>query len=77
MGSQKLNKMNKKTIFVIFLVSLGLTTLGLLIDSDPKNNSIWNTMFEYIAMLILTFTAIVILYEISNFVFTQIKQKTV
>ena len=69
--------MNKKAIFVIFLVSLGLTTFGLLIDSDPQNNSLWTTMFEFIAMLLLTFTAILIFYGISNFVLKQLKQKTV
>jgi len=69
--------MNKKTIFVIFLISLGLTTFGLLIDSDPQNNSLWTTVFEYIAMLILTFTAIAILSGISNFIFKQPKQKSV
>lgn len=67
--------MNKKANFVIFLFSVGLTTLGFLIDGDPQNSSIWTTMFEYVAMLLITFTAILLLYGISKFLFKHIKQK--
>jgi competence protein ComGC len=52
-----------------------MTTLGLLIDSDPKNNSLWTTIFEYVAMLILTFIVILLLYGIPNFVFKQLRRK--
>lgn len=67
--------MNKKAFFVIFLISLGLTTLGLLIDSDPQNANLWTTVFEYFVMLSLLFTAIAILFLISKTVFKHVTQK--
>jgi hypothetical protein len=69
--------MNKKAFFVIFLISLGLTTLGLLVDSDPKNSNLWTTVFEYFAMLTLIFTAIALLFMVSKIVFKHRTQKTV
>jgi hypothetical protein len=69
--------MNTKEIITILLISLGITTLGLLIDTDPKNNSLWTTVFEYVAMLTFIFTAITLLYIVSVFAFKKIKQKMV
>lgn len=69
--------MSKKAFFVISLISLGLTTLGLLVDSDPKNSSLWTTAFEYFAMLTLIFTAITLLFMVSKIVFKVITQKAV
>ena len=68
--------MNKKAFFVISLISVGLTTLGLLVDSDPKNSSMWTTVFEYFAMLTLIFTAITLLFMVSKIVFKNKTQKT-
>jgi hypothetical protein len=56
---------------------LGLTTLGLIVDSDPKNSSLWTTVFEYFAMLTLIFTAIALVFMGSKIVFKHIAQKTV
>ncbi len=67
--------MNKKALFVIFLVSLGLTTLGLLIDSDPQNTNLWTTVFEYFAMVSILFTAIATVFLISKTVFKHVTQK--
>ena len=69
--------MSKKAFFVISLISLGLTTLGLIVDSDPKNSSLWTTVFEYFAMLTLIFTAIALLFMGSKIVFKPRTQKTV
>lgn len=69
--------MNKKAILVIFIISLVLTSLGLFIDSDPRNDSFWTTSFEYIVMLIITFTVILLFYSITNFVYAQVKRKIV
>lgn len=68
--------MSKKAFFVISLISVGLTTLGLLVDSDPKNSSMWTTVFEYFAMLTLIFTAITLLFMVSKIVFKNKTQKT-
>lgn len=69
--------MNKKVILVIFIISLVLTSLGLVIDSDSRNDSFWTTSFEYIVMLIITFTVILLFYSITNFVYAQVKRKIV
>jgi hypothetical protein len=70
-------RMNKKAILVISIISLVLTTLGLVIDSDPRNDSLWTTSFEYIVMLMITFTVFLLFYAITNFVYTQVKRKIV
>ncbi len=64
----------KKDYLLILLISFGLTTLGLLIDTDPKNESVWTTVFEFFAMLAITFVAISILYFGAGFLFRKIRQ---
>ncbi len=64
----------KKDYLLILLISFGLTTLGLLVDSDPKNESVWTTVFEFFAMLAIIFAVVSILYFSSIFMFRKIKQ---
>ena len=66
--------MNKKKLISVLIISIGLTTFGLIMDSDPKNQNVWTTVFEYIAMLIITFTIITILYFFGIFTFKKVKK---
>jgi heme/copper-type cytochrome/quinol oxidase subunit 4 len=64
----------KKDYLLVLLISFGLTTLGLLIDTDPKNESIWTTVFEFFAMLAIIFVSVSMLYFVSIFLFRKIRQ---
>ena len=66
--------MNKKKLISVLIISIGLTTFGLIMDSDPKNQNVWTTVFEYIAMVIITFTIITILYFFGIFTFKKVKK---
>lgn len=69
-----LNIMTKKKELVLILsVSILLTTVGLLVDSDPKNLSAWTTAFEYFAMLTIVFVSLSLLYYIAILSFKKVK----
>ena len=50
-----------------------MTTIGMLVDSDPKNLSAWTTTFEYFAMLTILFTGLFLIYCAVNFLFKKDK----
>ena len=66
--------MNKKEIITVLLISFGITTFGLIVDSDPKNQNVWTTVTDYIYMLIATFTIITILSFLVIFIFKKVKK---
>ena len=66
--------MNKKEIITVLLISFGITTFGLIVDSDPKNQNVWTTVTDYIYMLIATFTIITILSFFAIFTFKKVKK---
>ena len=64
----------KKEILAILLLSILLTTTGILVDSDPKNSSVWTTIFEYFAMLTILFVILILIYYLVSFSFRKMKE---
>jgi len=65
---------NKKELLAILSVSLLLTTVGILVDSDAKNLSAWTTVFEYVAMLTIIFVSLSLIYYAVTFSCRKIKK---
>jgi len=63
----------KKELIAISVVSFLLTTIGLMVDSDPKNLSIWTTVFEYFAMLAIIFASLSLIYYVVTFIFRNVR----
>ena len=67
--------MTKKIeLIVIISLSVLLTTIGLLVDSDPKNESAWTTVIEYFAMFTIILAITSILYYGSTFILRRIRK---
>jgi len=62
----------KKSLLNILVISLALTIIGLLMDSDPKEPSMLMRFAEFFAMTTLLFVLISALYYTANFAYKKI-----
>lgn len=63
----------RTTILKISLLSLGLSTIGLLVDSDPPEN-LSTTLFDFTMMTIMVFLIVSGIYFGSKFTFKKVQQ---
>jgi len=63
----------KRELLIILLVSIVLTTLGVIVDDDPKELGVLPTAFEYFAMLTLIFLILSLIYFGVTFSFKKVK----
>lgn len=64
----------KKKLLNILIISVCLTIVGVLVDSDEPNPSIWTNVFELLMMTILIFTIISFIYFVTKFAFKKVLQ---
>ena len=64
----------KKTFLNILFLSIGLTTFGLLIDSDVREPSAIMRFFEFFAMVGITFMLMFVIYFSFKFSIRKVKQ---
>lgn len=55
------------------MVSIALTTLGILIDRDEPNSNLWTTVFEYFAMLAIIFVLTTVTFILATFALRKLK----
>jgi len=63
----------KKELLIILSVSTLLSTIGMFVDTDPGNLSTWTMIFEYFAMLTITFASLSLIYYGVTFSFKKVK----
>ena len=63
----------KRSIFKILVISFVISTIGMIIDGDPKEASILLRFVEYFAMAATIFILISTVYLCTNFIFKKLK----
>jgi len=67
----------KKNLLRILLFCSILTTLGYIMDGDPKEPNMAMRFVEFFAMLATTFTLISIVYYVTAFTFKKVRRVNV
>ena len=65
---------NKIALVYLFLVSMTLSILGFLVDSDPRPANISTPIFEVFAMSIIFFGFLTLIYFGFRYIFGQVKR---
>ena len=67
--------MKNKIVFIyLFVVSIALSILGFLVDSDPRPANISTPIFEIFAMSLIIFGFLALLYFGFKSIFGQVKR---
>ena len=65
---------HKNILSFILVISICLSLLGLLVDSDPRNPNVITTVFEIAMMTLLLFVILTTVYFAAIYLFKKFKQ---